>query len=188
MPSGVYERTEDYRNILSSVAVERGLIKNLGNGMLGRHHTYDTKMKLRIKRLELKKKMGCINSEKTRRKISDSCKGRIPWNKGKKGVQVAWNKGKKNHNWVKEKNPNWKGGTTPFLIKFYNESGFKEIRKKIYERDMYTCQRCNHKCKGREIQCHHIIPVRLGGGNNLDNLITFCRSCHKIVEGKINVN
>jgi hypothetical protein len=28
-----------------------------------------------------------------RKKISDACMGREPWNKGKTGVQVAWNKG-----------------------------------------------------------------------------------------------
>ena len=29
-----------------------------------------------------------------RKKISDAKKGRAPWNKGKKGVQISWNKGK----------------------------------------------------------------------------------------------
>lgn len=35
-----------------------------------------------------------ITSEESRRKLSEALKGRSPWNKGKKGLQVAWNKGK----------------------------------------------------------------------------------------------
>ena len=38
---------------------------------------------------------GKHQSEETKRKISEANKSRIPWNKGKKGLQVAWNKGKK---------------------------------------------------------------------------------------------
>lgn len=33
------------------------------------------------------------HSEEQKRKWSEMRKGRTPWNKGKKGVQVAWNKG-----------------------------------------------------------------------------------------------
>ena len=36
---------------------------------------------------------GIKRSKETRKKISISGKGREPWNKGKKGLQVAWNKG-----------------------------------------------------------------------------------------------
>lgn len=34
-------------------------------------------------------------SEETRSKMSNASKGRIPWNKGKKGLQIAWNKNQK---------------------------------------------------------------------------------------------
>ena len=37
------------------------------------------------------------------RRISESHKGKVPWNKGKKGLQVAWNKGKKGK-------PSWNKG------------------------------------------------------------------------------
>ena len=38
---------------------------------------------------------GSKRTEETKKKMSEAAKGRIPWNKGKKGVQVAWNKGLK---------------------------------------------------------------------------------------------
>ena len=47
---------------------------------------------------------GGSHCDETRQRISDATKGRIPWNKGKKGVQAAWNKGKKvNNNWLGRK-------------------------------------------------------------------------------------
>lgn len=41
------------------------------------------------------KTKGRIKSEEERKHMSESHKGQIPWNKDKKGLQVAWNKGKK---------------------------------------------------------------------------------------------
>ena len=40
-------------------------------------------------------KKGYKLSEKTKKKISLANTGRIPWNKGTKGIVKAWNKGKK---------------------------------------------------------------------------------------------
>lgn len=55
--------------------------------------------KLHYKTDETKQKMseshkGKPCSEETRKKISESLKGHIPWNKGKRGLQVSCNKGK----------------------------------------------------------------------------------------------
>jgi 5-methylcytosine-specific restriction endonuclease McrA len=58
--------------------------------------------------------------------------------------------------------------------------GWLELRKKIYERDFWTCQECKIKCHGNgtkdKIQCHHIDYDITN--NELSNLITLCASCH----------
>lgn len=179
MPSGIYKRSKKYKEQCKKRAIKEGVVKYLGDGMLGKHHTEATIEK--IKKSNKKKKV----SEETKRKISKKLKGRKVWNKGKKGLQVAWNKNKPNLNFRGEKNPNWRGGVTPLLNVFYYYSGFRKIRKVIYERDNYTCQKCGKMCEGKEIQCHHIMPVRNGGSNELNNLITLCNKCHTEVEWKI---
>lgn len=62
--------------------------------------------------------------------------------------------------------------------------GWDKLRKSIYERDNYTCQRCGYHPKMEDrsvpIQAHHIIPKSKGGSDNKSNLITLCRSCHGV--------
>lgn len=53
------------------------------------------------------------------------------------------------------------------------------LRKAVLERDNYQCQNCLKK--GR-LDVHHFIPVKRGGTDNLDNLISLCHPCHKIIE------
>lgn len=55
---------------------------------------------------------------------------------------------------------------------------WKELRKQIYERDNWTCQKCDKHCQKKDIQCHHIIPVILSGTGDKNNLQTLCTSCH----------
>lgn len=53
-----------------------------------------------------------------------------------------------------------------------------EIRKKIFERDSWTCQLCG-KIGDSKFHIHHVLKKIEGGEDFLDNLITCCPSCHK---------
>lgn len=68
-------------------------------------------------------------------------------------------------------------------------ANWKRQRRKARKRDNFTCQRCGTTTKevGKALDVHHIIPYRSFNGdwrsaNHLDNLITYCNSCHTIVE------
>ena len=58
---------------------------------------------------------GHIMTKDTKRKIGEAslgnkyCEGKIPWNKGKKGLQVGWNKGMKGFKHSKEAKEKMKG-------------------------------------------------------------------------------
>ena len=114
--------------------------------------------------------MGHLVSDKTRMAVSQSHKGKTPWNKGKKCPQLSG----KNH-W------NWQGGITGEVKKRVNDSDWIRLAKTIYERDKWCCQRC-HKHIHKNPQCHHKIPWKVTKNNNPDNLITLCASCHIYVE------
>jgi len=78
-----------------------------GQGISGRAHTPEAREKMRISHTGLKQSPETIQkrvakttgqkrkkwNDESRRKSSIAHLGRTPWNKGKKGSQVAWNKG-----------------------------------------------------------------------------------------------
>lgn len=64
-----------------------------------------------------------------------------------------------------------------------NREEWRQIRKAILIRDDYACLRCEKKSKsGKGLSIHHIVPRDDDGGNNYENLITLCHSCHDFVE------
>lgn len=66
------------------------------------------------------------------------------------------------------------------LYNFYNK------REYILTRDSYKCQSCKGKSKDKKLEVHHIIYKSEGGSDQLDNLITLCRTCHnKIHNGEL---
>jgi hypothetical protein len=103
-------------------------------------------------------------------------KGMTPWNKNKKGFKGYW-AGKNRPDRAGPKSNLWKGGVTPDIQQRCSTAWWKNLRKIIYKRDNWMCQMCLKKCNSN-IQCHHIIPVSDGGGHQLDNLVTLCKSCH----------
>jgi hypothetical protein len=91
--------------------------------------------------------------------------GRIPWNKGIKGVLKAWNKGLPGLKG--DKNGAWKG------------TDDKYFRKIALERDKYTCRSCGFSEK-EIMQVDHIKPKMLFPELrfNIENLQTLCPNCH----------
>jgi len=76
-----------------------------------------------------------------------------------------------------ENNHNWSGGHD-----WYRGEDWVEQRKKAKQRDEYTCQKCG--ITNVALVVHHIIPFRWFGNdrykeaNQLENLLTCCKSCH----------
>lgn len=59
------------------------------------------------------------------------------------------------------------------------------LKKKAFERDNFTCQKCKIQDKTAKIlEIHHIIPLVLGGKDELCNLITLCFDCHRYAPNK----
>lgn len=78
----------------------------------------------------------------------------------------------------------WKGGITEARRMRLSTQEWKAVRKQVYARDKYMCQRCKKHCANKEIQAHHIIPWRISKDDSIDNLITLCQACHMSIEHK----
>lgn len=92
-----------------------------------------------------------------------------------------------------EDHPRWKGGH-----KWYYGRNWPTQRQKRLEKDNYECQACglaeeeSKKKHGRSLDVHHIKPlasfkegedIDYELANEIENLITLCRTCHGKWEG-----
>ena len=152
----------------------------ISNSMKGNQNAKGAKRSKEWIQKHIDKNTGRIVSEKTKRKLSKINKG----------------------NWTAEKNPNWKGG-----ISFKNQKirelieslfEYKLWRTKVFERDNWTCQTCQRR--GYKLNAHHIKEVnKIIKENNLvtqkdilnckelwnvDNGVTLCEECHKLIHNK----
>lgn len=59
---------------------------------------------------------------------------------------------------------------------------WKKISKFVFERDQYTCRYC--KRVGGVLEVDHVIPFSKGGSDDLDNLVTSCRTCNRQKKNK----
>lgn len=59
----------------------------------------------------------------------------------------------------------------------------KDLRKKVFQRDNYTCQCCGAEgiIFASSLRAHHKIPVHAGGSDSEENLVTVCESCHNAI-------
>lgn len=131
-------------------------------------------------------------------------KGKVPWNKGKRGVQLVseetkeklrkvrmgnQNSRKPRSQEIKDKikgyvlrgkdHPNWRGG-----VARNRRSGLKyrEWRESVFQRDDWTCQTCG--CRGVYLESHHIKSWAEYPELRylLNNGVTLCRDCHKLTD------
>jgi len=64
-----------------------------------------------------------------------------------------------------------------------DEKKWRVWRKRVFMRDMYTCQDCGSK---KDLHPHHIKPFYyfIGSRYVVDNGVTLCKKCHLCVEEK----
>ena len=135
------------------------------SGMLGKHHSEESKKKMglaslgRIKTIEERRKLSIAGSKRklsieTRRKVGDSHRG--------------------------SKSVNWKGGVTPINNRIRKSMEYNLWRTAVFERDNYTCI-WGGKAHGSKLHADHIKPfcdypeLRFA----IDNGRTLCVECHK---------
>lgn len=57
------------------------------------------------------------------------------------------------------------------------------IRKKVFKRDNFTCQKCKIEDESAKIlELHHITSLALKGRDEIANMITLCSDCHYVKE------
>lgn len=121
-------------------------------------------------------------STETRKKLSESHKGKIGYWSGKKRPWLSERNKTINKQRVGEKHWNWRGGITPLNKKIRMSLEYKLWRKSVFERDNYTCVWCNKS--NCELNADHIKPfayypeLRFA----IDNGRTLCKLCHLSTE------
>jgi len=83
-----------------------------------------------------------------------------------------------------EKSYSWKGGVTPINKLLRTSRKYLDWKKKVFERDNYTCQSCGRKSgDGKRVilNAHHLIPISFDVSQifNVDNGLTVCYECHR---------
>lgn len=73
------------------------------------------------------------------------------------------------------------------IPKPYERPYYRRQASRARRRDNYTCRSCGHQFQkgSRSLDVHHKVPIRLGGSDHLNNLVSLCRSCHSKADYEI---
>lgn len=172
MPAGVYVKSEEWKS-KARIWLKNTQFKK-GQSSWNKNKPYQIGQG-RYARSEKELKVLRSNSFK---------KGNIPWNKGMTGSRAI----------------NWQGGKTSLTMNIRASEQYHKWRADVYKRDGWTCQTCGFRGHGKDIEAHHIIPMRelikeahmIQGSHDdkyifalsipkmfdISNGITLCKSCH----------
>lgn len=144
----------------------------------GKHHTLEAKIRMS------KSRLGTKLTEEHKQKIRESGCGK--YKRSFKNIQDFVKRFKGKHLSEKrkkeigdskrgEKSNFWKGGVS---FELYGIKFNGKLKEEVRKRDGYFCQQCKYRQKqlGYKLYIHHIDYDKQN--NNLDNLISLCRSCH----------
>lgn len=146
------------------------------NHFYGKHHTEDTKQKMKDNHVDFKGSKNPMYGKSSWDKMTEE-------NKLKRRENQSLKMSGENHpNWNKDKT-NEEREIKREYIDYY------DWRKKVYERDNYTCVCCGYS-KGGNLNAHHIYgyseykELR----TDINNGITLCEKCHKLYHKKNGYN
>ncbi len=145
-------------------------------------------------------------SEETKKKISQSNRGKKKKYKISKEQLSKIRKEQYRKQILNGKHPRWKGGITPLVEQIRHCFKYRQWRSDVFTRDDFTCQNCG--IRGSILNAHHIKEFNkiIEENNiktfqealdcdelwNINNGETLCKECHKkrhlvIVSGDIRV-
>lgn len=61
------------------------------------------------------------------------------------------------------------------------------VREYVYQRNHHQCQSCGKTKSETNLTIDHIIPLALGGSNDISNLQTLCLSCNSKKKHKLDL-
>lgn len=158
MPTGIYKRIKPVWN-----KGLRGVQTPWNKGK-----KWDKKAKIKMSNSHKGKKL----SEETCKKMSESARGRVVSTTTRKKISISK---------LGKFNPNWKGGVWRDK---HDSRTYRSWTSVVFKRDNFTCCLCRQV--GRKLNAHHIKPwakfpkLRY----KIDNGITLCECCHKIIHLK----
>lgn len=165
MPKGIYIRTEEHT---------RQNILNLGTGWLGKKRPpFSKEWRSNMRKAHLNKKLSIF----TKNKLSEIAKkngfGKYMIGRKQKLSTIK----KRIPKISKENHYNWKGGISKNSHSL-TDPRYKRWRNRVFERDKWTCQKCNQV--GGKLEPHHIKSWAAYPGLRyyLRNGLTLCSLCH----------
>jgi len=168
MPTGVYKRTKSVWNKGLTKKDDKRIVYNRPTCFKKGQIAWNKGIKGFGKEFGFQKGHGYIGGGSAKGKrnsiITEFKKGIIPWNKGIHGVMKAWNKGLGKQ-------------TTTERQKEMVTWQYLEWRKKVFQKDDWTCQKC--KKRGGKLIADHIKMWCLFPElrYDLNNGQTLCKEC-----------
>jgi 5-methylcytosine-specific restriction endonuclease McrA len=63
-----------------------------------------------------------------------------------------------------------------------DKAQWQRIRRAVRQRDGNACRNCGASGDWARLSVHHLLPAKLGGTDDMDNLVTLCSTCHPVYE------